>query len=240
MKKLSILLLIAFSVVFKTFASDYDIVILGGTPAGITTAIAAAREGKTCLILERTEHIGGLPVNGLGATDIATKGATTGLFEQFVKLNKAYYTEKYGSESVQVRHSSDGYHFEPQVAAKSFDKMIGSINSGKISILTRRQFDSDPRYVNKTGNKIESIRILNRETGQEEYYKAKIFIDATYEGDLGAASGVPYKLGREGADEYNEPCAGKIYRWWKLGPDDEGTTYQGDRSEERRVGKECS
>lgn len=230
MKRLSIVLFIAFSVAFKSYATDYDVVIVGGTPAGITSAIAAAREGKKCLILERTEHIGGLPVNGLGATDIATKGATTGLFEQFVALNRAYYVEQYGEESLQVRHSSNGYHFEPHVAAKSFDKMIGLVGSGKIDILLLRQFDSEPCYVNKNGNRIESIRIINRQTGEEEYYKAKIFIDATYEGDLGAAAGVPYRLGREGAHEYNEPCAGKIYRWWKHGPDDEGTTYQGDNA----------
>jgi len=230
MKRLSILLFILFSIGYKSYATDYDVVIVGGTPAGITAAIAAAREGKNCLILERTEHIGGLPVNGLGATDIGTRGATTGLFTQLIALNKAYYTELYGSESVQVRHGSDGYHFEPHVAAKSFEKMIAQAGPGKIDILTFRQFDSDLRYVIKKGNRIESIRILNRQTRQEEYYKAKIFIDATYEGDLGAAAGVPYKLGREGADEYNEPCAGKIYRWWKHGPDDAGTTYQGDNA----------
>lgn len=55
-----------------------------------------------------------------------------------------------------------------------------------------------------------------------------MFIDATYEGDLGAAAGVPFRTGREGAGEYGEPCAGKIYRWWKHGPDADGTTYEGD------------
>lgn len=74
MKRLSVLLFFVLSIAYNTYASDYDIVIVGGTPAGITTAIAAAREGKNCLILERTEHIGGLPVNGLGATDIGTRG----------------------------------------------------------------------------------------------------------------------------------------------------------------------
>ncbi len=230
MKRLLTLCLFIFLTAYKTYASDYDIVIVGGTPAGITSAIAAAREGKNCLILERTEHIGGLPVNGLGATDIGTRGATTGLFEQFVSLNKAYYINTYGEKSAQVQDCSDGYHFEPHVAALTFKQMIGAVNSGKISILTFRQFDSDPRYVTKEGNRIKTIRILNRKTKKEEYYTAKIFIDATYEGDLGAAAGVPYKLGREGADEYNEPCAGKIYRWWKHGPDEDGTTYQGDNA----------
>jgi len=214
----------------QIYATDYDLVIVGGTPAGITSAIAAAREGKNCVILERTEYMGGLPVNGLGATDIGTRGATTGLFEEFVSLNKAYYIEKYGPESQQVRDCSNGYHFEPQVAAKTFDKMIGKAYPGKITVLTLRQFDADPRFVTMKDKRITSIRILNRKTGQEEYYNGKIFIDATYEGDLGAAAGIPYKLGREGADEYGEPCAGKIYRWWKHGPDEAGTTYQADNA----------
>ncbi len=210
--------------------AEYDLVIVGGTPAGIMAAIAASREGKNCAILERTEHIGGLPANGLGATDIGTRGATTGLFEKFVNLNREYYAATYGESSAQVGDCSNGYHFEPSVAAKTFDKMIAEAGSGKITILTMRQFDSEPSYVTMDGNRIASIRILNRANGQEEVYKGKIFIDATYEGDLGAAAGVPYKLGREGADEYGEPCAGRIYRWWKHGPDEAGTTYQGDNA----------
>ena len=86
----------------------YDVVIVGGTPAGITAAVAAAREGKNSVILERSDHVGGLPVNGLGATDIATRGATAGLFARFVALNKAHYTEKYGADSQQARDCSDG------------------------------------------------------------------------------------------------------------------------------------
>lgn len=230
MKRLFFLLFIMSMMCYKVYSVDYDIVIVGGTPGGITTAIAAAREGKTCLILERTEYIGGLPVNGLGATDIGTRGATTGLFEEFVSFNKAYYIEKYGKDSQQVRDCSDGYHFETHVAARTFEKMIAKADSGKISILTFRQFDSEPCYVVKKNNRIESIRILNRKTGEEEFYKAKVFVDATYEGDLGAAAGVPYKLGREAASDYNEPCAGKIYRWWKHGPNAQGTTYQGDNA----------
>ena len=55
---------------------EYDAVIVGGTPAGIMAGIAVARAGRRAVILERTAHIGGLPANGLGATDIATRGAT--------------------------------------------------------------------------------------------------------------------------------------------------------------------
>ena len=64
--------------------SSYDLVIVGGNPGGIMAAISAARMGKKSVILERTRYVGGLPANGLGATDIATRAATTGLFREFV------------------------------------------------------------------------------------------------------------------------------------------------------------
>ena len=207
---------------------SYDVVIVGGTPAGITAAIAAAREGKSSVILERSEYIGGLPANGLGATDIATRGATAGLFARFVALNKAYYATRYGADSPQVRDCSWENHFATSVALNTFGQMLAEAGPGRITVLTGRQFDAEPRYVAKKGDRIVSIRILDHTTGREEHYSGAVFIDATYEGDLGAAAGVPFRTGREGADEYGEPCAGKIYRWWKHGPDDEGTTYEGD------------
>ncbi|MCM1301434.1 MAG: FAD-dependent oxidoreductase [Alistipes senegalensis] len=207
---------------------DYDVVIVGGTPAGITAAIAAAREGKSCVVLERSGRIGGLPVNGLGATDIATRGATGGLFGRSIALNRAFYAERYGAYSPQVRDCSDGYRFEPSVAAETFAKMLAEAGPGRITVLTGRQFDAEARCVVMRGGRIREIRILDRASGREERYRGGVFIDATYEGDLGAAAGVPFRLGREGAAEYGEPCAGKIYRWWKHGPDAEGTTYEGD------------
>lgn len=214
----------------KTASADnYDVVIVGGTPAGITAAIAAAREGKDCIILERNKHIGGLPANGLGATDIATRGATAGLFSRFVELNLEHYINKYGAESTQADICSDGYHFEPSVAAQTFEKMLSEEYSGSITVLTMQQFDSDPRNVELEDGRIRSIRILDRCSQEIRTVKGGIFIDATYEGDLGAAAGIPYRLGREGADEYGEPCAGKVYKWW-AGPIAEGSTGKADNS----------
>lgn len=206
----------------------YDIVIVGGTPGGITTAIAASREGKKSLILERTKHIGGLPVNGLGATDIKNRASTTGLFKEFVDNNYNYYVNKYGKDSEQAKVSSQGYHFEPQVAGITFDKMLEPERKN-ITILTMRQFDSHPKNVTKENGVIKSIKVYNRETKKTEEYFGKIFVDATYEGDLGGAAGVPFSIGREGKDEYNELGAGKIYKLWD-GPEIEGTTHEGDNA----------
>ena len=71
--------------------------------------------------------------------------------------------------------------------------------------------------------------VLNRISGLKEYYKGKIFIDSTYEGDLAAAAGVPYRLGREGQKEFNEPGAGRIYKYWN-GPESYGSTFQSDNA----------
>ena len=203
----------------------YDIIIIGGTPGGIMTAISASRMGRSVLLLERTDNIGGLPANGLGATDIHTRGATTGLFLEFVKRVQGYYVQTYGEDSQQVKDCSSGYHFEPSVASKVFSEMIGECPG--IKVLTMRQFDSDPSRLKMSDGKIEEITVLDRNSGRLENYRGKIFVDATYEGDLGAAAGVPFRIGREGMEEFHEPIAGKVYKYWG-GPVGPGTTYEGD------------
>jgi hypothetical protein len=206
----------------------YDLVIVGGNPGGIMAAISAARLGRTSVILERTAYVGGLPANGLGATDIATRDATTGLFREFVDRIKQHYVDMYGSDSEQVKLCSDGYHFEPSTGAKVFDDMLAE-HRDRITILKMRQFDAEPQNIVVHNDRIESIRILNRETGQMETYTGAVFLDATYEGDLGAAAGIPFRTGREGRDEFNEPGAGRVYKYWG-GAEAEGTTFQADNA----------
>jgi hypothetical protein len=192
------------------------------------SAIAAAKEGKTSVILERTNHIGGLPANGLGATDIATRGATTGLFSDFINRIKLYYTAKYGADSRQVKDCSDGFHFEPSVGEIILEQMLAE-HKTKVTILKMRQFDVSEKNIVMQNDRIEKIYIVNRESQQREEYTGKIFIDATYEGDLGAAANVPFRLGREGKDEFNERGAGIVYKYWG-GTEGEGTTFQGDNA----------
>ena len=219
------LLLFSALFLFAACGKSYDVVIVGGTPGGIMTAVSASRMGQSVLLLERTGYIGGLPANGLGATDIATRGATTGLFLEFVDRVYDYYVETYGPDSQQVADCSSGYHFEPGVASKVFDDMIAGCTD--IKVLTMRQFDSDASNLTMTDGSIGAILVKNRNTGRIEKYKGKVFVDATYEGDLGAAAGVPFRIGREGMDEFHEPIAGKVYKYWR-GPVGPGTTYEGD------------
>jgi hypothetical protein len=206
----------------------YDLVIVGGTPGGIMAAIAAAREGKISVILERTAHIGGLPANGLGATDIGTRKATTGLFKEFVNRNLAFYTKKYGAGSEQVKACREGYLFEASVAQKIFSEMISG-HRNKITVLTMRQFDAESRNLEMKNNRIIAARLLNRETKSIETYTGKVFIDATYEGDLGAAAGVPFRIGRESKNEFGEPGAGQIYKYWG-GAEQDCSTFEADNA----------
>jgi hypothetical protein len=211
-------------------AETFDVVIVGGTPGGIMAAVAAARNGRSVVLLERTTHIGGLPANGLGATDIHTRGATAGLFLDFVGRVRKHYVTKYGEKSEQVKACSDGYRFEPHVAEAIFEAML---KEHKITVKRRRQFDSEPENVTLSKDPerpgtVTSIAITELEGGKAERYEGKVFIDATYEGDLAAAAGADYRIGREGKDEFpeplREPFAGRLYKRWggDIGPGSDG------------------
>ena len=226
-----IVLLLALTLVSGQIFSrnvSYDIIIVGGTPGGIMAAVSAARAGKTALILERSQRVGGLPANGLGATDIATRGATNGIFKEYVDRVRQYYESTYGEGSQQLIDCSDGYHFEPKVAEIVFDGMLRECGD-RVTVLTMRQFDCDPENLDVTDGSIRSIRVKNRNSGEVEEYEGGIFIDATYEGDLGAAAGVPFRVGREDASEFGEIGAGKLYKYWD-GRSGEGSTGQGDNA----------
>jgi hypothetical protein len=165
-----------------TMTLSYDIVIVGGTPGGIMAAVAAARASNgtaRILLLERTSHIGGLPANGLGATDIATQGATGGLFLEFVQRIKQHYVDNYGADSKQVKDCNNGYHFEPKVAQKVLEDFLSEVKGAGVDVLLQRQFDSQPKYAQATGGNLKTIRVLNRDTKVQESYSAKVHLLVT-------------------------------------------------------------
>lgn len=209
-----VLVLQSFSVAGQTNqARAFEVVVVGGTPGGIMAAVAAARLGRNVVLLERTAHVGGLPANGLGATDIATRGATGGLFAEFVGRVRAHYVQTYGENSPQVKDCDDGYHFEPRVAEKIFQDLLAE--HPRVTVLLHRQFEALPANVKLEEQRLTQIEVTNRESGATESFRGRVFIDATYEGDLAAAAGAPYRLGREGFSEHQEPRAGRLYMEWR-------------------------
>jgi hypothetical protein len=204
----------------------YDFVVVGGAPGGICAAVAAARRGLSTVLLDRTSHVGGLPANGLGATDILTRPTTGGLFDEFVDLVLNHYVETYGVDSEQVETADDGYHFEPHVAECVFERLL---DEAGVDVRTRRQFDALPERVDASNGRLQAVTVTHRDTGKQETYRAERFVDATYEGDLAAAAGASFDLGREGANEYDEPLAGKVYKKW-AGPVGEHSTGEADNA----------
>ncbi len=207
----------------------FDVVIVGGTPGGLTAGLAAARRGLKVLLLERGEHLGGLPANGLGATDIGTRDLAGGLFREFVTRIKDHYLTTYGAASDQVRDCSDGFHFEPRVAEAVFADMVAETPG--LEVRRGRQFDVLPERVDLAGRRPVAIRVVAR-GGRLEQVRATVFIDATYEGDLAAAAGAGFETRRESFAEYREPLAGRIYKRWRTAPTElgEGSTGEGDKT----------
>jgi len=168
-------------------AETFDVVVYGGTSAGVTTAVAAAREGATVALLEPGRHLGGMSSGGLGATDFGKQATIGGLSREFYERVGKHYGQEIA------------WHFEPKVAEKVFNEMV--TEAGVKVFLNHRL--KEKQGVRKNGNRITEIVMENGAV-----FRAKVFVDCTYEGDLMAFSGVSYTWGREPASQYNESFAG--------------------------------
>jgi len=190
-----------------------DVIVYGGTSAAVTTAVQIVRMGRSVIVVSPDKHLGGLSSSGLGFTDTGNKEVIGGIAREFYQLIYQHY-EKPGSWKWQLRSeygnrgqgspAIDGekrtmWIFEPHVAEEAFEKMIEDNN---ITVYRDEWLDRESGVIVKNG-KIISIRTLNGLT-----FKGKIFIDATYEGDLMAASGVSYHVGREANSVYGETWNG--------------------------------
>jgi len=204
MKKLAALLL-AFSSIAQG-ATEADVIVHGSTPGGFCAAIAAAREGVTVILLEPTDHVGGVNTGGLSFSDSnqTVRSTVMGLFDEWhTRIEKDY--QQRGVKLPYQVSVKDNTHwtYEPHVAAKITKEML---DEAKVRVLTRQALKS----VVKDGTRITQITTSGGE------FKAKVFIDATYEGDLMAAAGVSWTIGREGRKEFGESLAGKQYPKPKL------------------------
>ncbi|MBK6284446.1 MAG: FAD-dependent oxidoreductase [Draconibacterium sp.] len=207
---LTILTLFIFNTGLKSQTS-YDIVIYGGTSAGISAAIQSSRMGKSVVLIEPTQRIGGLTTGGLGQTDIGNKQAIGGISREFYQNIKKYYDDPINWKWQTKEEYSDGgqtktsvgedamWTFEPSAALKIYQKMIDAEN---IKLVYGEQLNR------KNGVKKQGAKIIEIEMENGNSYKGKMFIDATYEGDLLATAGVSYTVGRESNSDYGETLNG--------------------------------
>lgn len=190
----------------------YDVVVYGGTSSGIVAAVQVRRMGKTVQLVEPGEHLGGLTAGGLGATDIGNKGAIGGIAREYYRrlgdhyaLPAAWKFEK--SEAYQggrrgkagTAAEPEAWTFEPSVAEQVYRDML---KQDHVPVVFRERLDLK-QGVQKKGPRITSIKMESGKT-----FSARMFIDATYEGDLMAKAGVKYTVGREANSQYKETLNG--------------------------------
>ncbi len=190
-----------------------DIIIYGGTSAAIIAAVEVVKTGKTVLIVSPDQHLGGLTSGGLGFTDTGNKAVIGGLSREFYHRVWLHYKDDaawnwqnqsdFGNKG-QGTVAMDGefrtmWLFEPHVAEKVFEDFVRENN---IKVLRGEWLDRKMGVVKKKGN------IISFSTLSGKVFKGKMFIDATYEGDLMAAAGINYHVGREGNAKYNETFNG--------------------------------
>src|SRR5262249_10816323 len=202
---LSILSAFGLAVLAPVRADDerrVDVVVYGGTAGGVIAAVAAAREGKSVLLVEPGQHVGGMGSGGLGATDTGNRAAIGGYAREFFHRIREYYVKKYGADSPQVKDCFDGFHFEPHVAELIFKEML---KEAKVEVVYGQK---RLLSVQKTGSKIDFIVTNDGRTFTYPRIRAAVFIDASYAGDLMAKAKVSYSVGREGRSQYNESLAG--------------------------------
>ncbi len=178
-----------------------DVFVYGGTPGGVAAALTAARAGHKVTLADPTYFVGGMMAGGLTKTDVGNRDTIGGVSKEFFDRVFDYYKKTYGEDSAQAKQSHRGVFFEPKVAALIFRQML---DEAKVQVLLKHQIDK----VAETKKRIVSATLLPTAGGEPVTVKAQIFIDATYEGDLLALAGVPYRVGREAREEYNESLAG--------------------------------
>lgn len=195
--------------------AEHDVVVYGGTSAAVIAAVQARRMGKSAVVVSPDRRLGGLSAGGLGFTDTGDKAVIGGLSREFYHRVWRHYRrdeawrwqrrEEYGNKG-QGTPAIDGerrtmWIFEPHVAEEIFEDLV---REHGIPVHRDEWLDRSPGAgVEKRDGRIVSLRTLSGKT-----YRGRIFIDATYEGDLLGAAGVSYHVGREAGSAYGETWNG--------------------------------
>ena len=191
-------------------APSSEVVIYGATPSGIFAALNAARQGHTVTLVEEYPHIGGLMTGGLSFTDFLSLEALGGTFDEYRQRAYRYYQTLYSKDARQVEESYFGVNAEPHVTLDIFRQMLAE--QPRIQVLTRHRLLHTQTIRHKGGKlEIQSATFTNLATGKPQTILGKVFIDATYEGDLAVAAGAEYRIGRESREEFCERFAGHIF-----------------------------
>jgi len=210
-------ILFSVSLSFAVAQSSYDVIVYGATPSGILAAVAAANEGMNTLLIHPLKHVGGMVTGGLGQTDVGNSAVIGGGAKDFfIRVGKAY-----GHTNGEPQ-----FTFEPHVAEQVFMDLINE--QSKLTLVTEQTLAS----TTVQNTVIQSLSVLpsslainldpytplsnllsQNQTLQSfaTTYSAKVFLDASYEGDLLGSAGVSFVVGRESVAQYNESVNGRLF-----------------------------
>lgn len=191
-----------------TLADAADLVIWDSTPSGLAAAVAAARAGLSVLIVTEDKHLGGLQTSGLGFTNAGQIPTIGGITREFHERVFKFYVGKYGADSEQAKGSLQGFRFEPHVAEHIWEEWL---REAGVRCVREEVIAS----VEKKGARIAALLTVS---GRR--FAGKVFLDASYEGDLMALAGCSFHLGREARAKYSESLAGATYPPEKAGEGD--------------------
>ncbi len=194
-------------------AEQVDVLIYGATPAGIAAAISAAKDGDRVLLVEPSGGIGGMLTNGLSHGDFRTFESLSGTYLDFTHRVEKSYRDAHGADSPQVRDCFHGANGEPKVNLTVLQQMMAE--QPRIHVQTHWALEGvqcssageDEDAATRRMRALEIALFFDETTGDYHSIAAPYFVDATYEGDLMAAAGVAYRVGREGKEDYGEPAA---------------------------------
>lgn len=192
-------------------ATDFDLVLFGGTAPGIVAAVRAAREGLRVALVAPGEKLGGsLP--SLGSLETHYRGNRAPLLEEIAAAVRGHYRERYGEGSEQYRAATGGkmLMFEPHVMEAVLERLVAA----EANVQVWRGLS--PIAVDRAGPLLRSVTFAGPD-GPPRVLRAAAFIEAGYEGDLMALAGASWRLGREGRAEYGEPRAGRVFTRWLTG-----------------------
>ena len=161
-----------------------DVCVYGGTAGGVAAAVEAARSGKSVVLAEFGYHLGGMTSGGLSQTDIGNNAAIGGISREFYRRMGQHFG------------TNEQWSFIPSAAENIFFQFV---NEAKVPVYFHQRLAS----VKKDHARIVEIAM---ESGK--IFRAKMFIDASYEGDLMARAGVSYTIGREPNSQYHETLNG--------------------------------
>ncbi len=187
-----------------------DILVYGGTPAGVAAAVSAAREGRAVLLAEPYSFVGGLLANGLSHSDFRSLECQSGFWFDFTRRVEQHYIVTFGKDSPQVKACYRGNFGEPKVNRLVLEQMLAE--QPKIRVLLRHELAGVKKanVAGGLGRIVSAAFTCGDKPGERVEAEAALFIDASYEGDLMAMAAVNFAVGREDEKAFGEPLAAKV------------------------------